>query len=79
MFLDPREDVCQIEYGTVGGADRVRERLKGESAEIERQSLERSARYTAGLAGVGTGRGPESVGARPFGLCNLEDAVSGGG
>lgn len=36
MFLDPGQDICEIEKRSILCANRMRKRLEGEGAEIER-------------------------------------------
>ena len=51
MLFDPGQDVGEVEYGTIGGADGVLEWLERHGTEVERQPLE-ACPYYAGFASI---------------------------
>lgn len=67
VLLQPWENVGDVEYGAVGTADRVVERLQRNGAEVERQALEGGdGGIRLGCAGasarrIGIFRGPLAV------------------
>lgn len=51
MLFDPGQDVGEVEYGAIVGADGVLEWLEGYSTEVEWQPLEACTCY-AGFASI---------------------------
>lgn len=70
MFLEPREDVGEVENGSVGRADWVVEGLEGDGAKVEWKSLEGCA-GDFGLGGTGASAGGVSIFRGPFRVSDL--------
>lgn len=72
MLLDPWQDVGEIKYDSCGCADRMREGLEGEGAEIEWQTLERCVRASASRSGdASASAGRKGIFRCPLGMCDL--------
>lgn len=72
MFLDPWQDVGEIKYDSCGCADRMREGLEGEGAEIEWQTLERCVGASASRSGDASAcAGRKGIFRCPLGMCDL--------
>jgi hypothetical protein len=67
MFLYPREDVGQVEYGPGGGTHWVAKGLETEGAIVIWQPFERSA-YDFGLRDSCAGARREGISGSPFGM-----------
>lgn len=77
MLFDPRQDIGQVEDGSRWRADRMRKRLEGERAKIERQALEGRVRSTASsLTDTSACAGREGIFRGPLGMCDLYATIS---
>lgn len=70
VLLEPWDDVREFKDVAGGGANRVREGLEGERADVEGKAFEREGGFRLVAAGgaVGVGRGP-------FGMRDVEPVV----
>ena len=73
MLFQPWEDIGKVESRSVGGTDWMCKGLKGDGAEVERQSLEGGTRRF-GLGDTGAGAGRVCIFRSPLGMSNLRSS-----
>lgn len=75
MLLQPRKDICDVKNRSFRGTHWVDKRLKGDCAEVERQSFERTTRCIC-LDRTRTSAGRVGIFRGPFAMCDLSNRIS---